>query len=65
MLNNCSAKSYSGPFPLLIKILDAQEKLSLQVHPPAKLAPLLGGEPKTEMWYIAHAEPDAELCRRP
>jgi mannose-6-phosphate isomerase len=48
-------------FPLLIKILDAQEKLSLQVHPPAKLAPLLGGEPKTEMWYIAHAEPEAEL----
>jgi mannose-6-phosphate isomerase len=48
-------------FPLLIKILDAQEKLSLQVHPPAKLAPLLGGEPKTEMWYIAHAEPNAEL----
>jgi mannose-6-phosphate isomerase len=48
-------------FPLLIKILDAQEKLSLQVHPPAKLAPLLGGEPKTEMWYIAHAEAGAEL----
>jgi mannose-6-phosphate isomerase len=48
-------------FPLLIKILDAQEKLSLQVHPPAKLAPLLGGEPKTEMWYIVHAEPGAEL----
>jgi mannose-6-phosphate isomerase len=54
-------KTISGNFPLLIKILDAQEKLSLQVHPPAKLAPLLGGEPKTEMWYIAHAEPGAEL----
>ncbi|MDB6056551.1 MAG: Mannose-6-phosphate isomerase, partial [Verrucomicrobiales bacterium] len=54
-------KAVQGNFPLLIKILDAQEKLSLQVHPPAKLAPLLGGEPKTEMWYIAHAEPGAEL----
>jgi mannose-6-phosphate isomerase len=54
-------KKFSGNFPLLIKILDAQEKLSLQVHPPAKLAPLLGGEPKTEMWYIVHAEPGAEL----
>lgn len=54
-------KKHVGPFPLLIKILDAQEKLSLQVHPPAKLASLLGGEPKTEMWYIAHAEPGAEL----
>src|SRR3954447_2210314 len=40
-------------FPLLVKILDAQEKLSLQVHPPANVAPKLGGEPKTEMWYIA------------
>jgi mannose-6-phosphate isomerase len=48
-------------FPLLIKILDAQEKLSLQVHPPAAKAAELGGEPKTEMWYIADAQPGAEL----
>ena len=48
-------------FPLLCKILDACEKLSLQVHPPAAVAAGLGGEPKTEMWYIAHAEPDAEI----
>jgi mannose-6-phosphate isomerase len=48
-------------FPLLIKILDAQEKLSLQVHPPAKLAASLGGEPKTEMWYVAEATPEADL----
>lgn len=40
-------------FPLLIKILDAQDRLSIQVHPPASIAPILGGEPKTEMWYIA------------
>ena len=48
-------------FPLLIKILDAQEKLSVQVHPPASVAAQLGGEPKTEMWYITHATPEAEL----
>lgn len=48
-------------FPLLVKILDAREKLSLQVHPPAKVAAQLGGEPKTELWYIVHAEPNAEL----
>ncbi len=48
-------------FPLLVKILDAAEKLSLQVHPPAKKAAELGGEPKTEMWYIAEAGPGAEL----
>jgi mannose-6-phosphate isomerase len=48
-------------FPLLIKILDAREKLSLQVHPPAGVAVQLGGEPKTEMWFIADAAPGAEL----
>jgi mannose-6-phosphate isomerase len=48
-------------FPLLCKILDAREKLSLQVHPPAHKAAGLGGEPKTEMWFIADAVPGAEL----
>lgn len=48
-------------FPLLIKILDAQDDLSLQVHPPAAIAGKLGGEPKTEMWYITHATPKAAL----
>ncbi len=51
----------SDRFPLLIKILDAREDLSIQVHPPASIAGSLGGEPKTEMWYIAHAQPDARL----
>ena len=55
------AKPQNGRFPLLIKILDAQEKLSLQVHPPADKAIEHGGEPKTEMWYIADAAPAAEL----
>jgi mannose-6-phosphate isomerase len=48
-------------FPLLIKLLDAQEKLSLQVHPPEEVAVRLGGEPKTEFWYVAAADPGAEL----
>ena len=48
-------------FPLLCKILDAREKLSLQVHPSAAQAAALGGEPKTEMWFIADAAPGAEL----
>ena len=55
------AKTSDGRFPLLIKILDAREKLSLQVHPPAAKARALGGEPKTEMWYVADAGPDADL----
>jgi mannose-6-phosphate isomerase len=48
-------------FPLLIKILDAQEKLSLQVHPPENVASKLGGEPKSEFWYVAATNPDAEV----
>jgi mannose-6-phosphate isomerase len=55
------APSQNGRFPLLVKILDAQERLSVQVHPPASKAAELGGEPKTEMWYIAQASPAAEL----
>ena len=51
----------SARFPLLIKLLDANQKLSLQVHPTEKVAAKLGGEPKTEFWYVAAADPDAGL----
>jgi len=52
----------AGPrFPLLIKLLDAHDQLSLQVHPPEKIAAKLGGEPKTEFWYVASAIPGAKL----
>jgi mannose-6-phosphate isomerase len=50
-----------APFPLLVKWLDCSERLSLQVHPPANVAPELGGEPKTENWYVAHSVPGASL----
>jgi mannose-6-phosphate isomerase len=48
-------------FPILIKVLDARADLSIQVHPPVHLAADLGGEPKTEMWFIANCEPGAKL----
>ena len=48
-------------FPLLIKLLDAHDQLSLQVHPPEKIAAKLSGEPKTEFWYVASAIPGARL----
>lgn len=48
-------------FPILIKLLDAEEKLSLQVHPPAGKAKALGGEPKTEMWFFLETKPEAEI----
>lgn len=56
-----SARPQNGRFPLLVKLLDAQDDLSLQVHPPAHKAAGLGGEPKTEMWYVAQATPTAQI----
>ncbi len=53
--------SAERPFPILVKWLDCQQQLSLQVHPPQEVAFELGGEPKTENWYIADAEPTATL----
>lgn len=50
-------------FPLLIKLIDAKDNLSIQVHPDDKYA--LKNEKsfgKTEMWYIISAEPGAGLC---
>ena len=46
-----------GRFPLLCKILDARDKLSLQVHPRSSSL----GDPKTEMWHIARADAGAQL----
>jgi len=51
----------SRRFPLLVKWLDCSERLSLQVHPPAAVAPELGGEAKTENWYVANSAPGASL----
>ena len=48
-------------FPVLAKLLDAQENLSLQVHPPAKIAKKLGGESKSELWYVADAAPKSRI----
>jgi len=48
-------------FPILVKWLDCRQRLSLQVHPPAPVAPSLGGEPKTENWFVADTDPKAGL----
>lgn len=54
-----------GPFPLLIKFIFAEEKLSVQVHPDDEYAArheqAAGGRGKTEMWYAIHARPGAEV----
>lgn len=50
-------------FPLLVKFLDAQDWLSVQVHPDDAQAAQLEGEPrgKTECWYVVDAAPGAQL----
>ena len=57
-------KDYKPPLPLLIKILDAQDILSVQVHPDAATCKRLGkGDPKTECWYIIEAQPGAVIYK--
>ncbi len=49
-------------FPLLIKFVDADDPLSVQVHPNSAVAKERhGAYGKTEMWYVVHAEPGAEI----
>lgn len=48
-------------FPLLVKIIDAHLRLSVQVHPADENAVALGGEPKSEMWYVLSAGAGARV----
>lgn len=57
-------EKFSLPFPLLIKILDAEDVLSVQVHPDPETCRRMGkGEPKTECWYIIAAETGAVIYK--
>ena len=59
---NTNFSRYGNEFPLLIKFLDANDDLSIQVHPNDELAKQrhnsLG---KTEMWYVVQADENAKL----
>jgi len=55
-------EKYGTKFPLLIKILNSNDWLSIQVHPDDKLAESRHNDlGKTEMWYVADAAPGAQL----
>lgn len=57
-----SAALARGRFPLLVKLLDCRQWLSVQVHPNDAYGLAHEGEwGKTEMWVVLHAEPGAEL----
>jgi mannose-6-phosphate isomerase len=54
---------FGGRFPLIVKLLDANRDLSVQVHPDDAYAQAHenGAWGKSEMWYVLHAEAGAEL----
>ena len=55
-------KRFGNEFPLLIKFIDANTDLSIQVHPNDEIAKKQGKERgKTEMWYIMDSDKDAKL----
>ena len=56
--------NFSGQFPLLLKLLDAEKTLSVQVHPDKQTCQRMGkGEPKTECWYIIAAGEDSVIYK--
>jgi mannose-6-phosphate isomerase len=61
-VGDMAAPEYAGEFPVLVKLIDAKQKLSLQVHPDDAYARerenSLG---KNEMWYVVDCEPGASL----
>ena len=55
-------EKFGAEFPLLIKFIDANDALSIQVHPDDKLARIRHDSfGKTEMWYVMQADEGAEL----
>lgn len=54
-------ENHEEDFPILIKLIDAAQSLSIQVHPDDEYAQRSGESGKTEMWLILSAEPDAFL----
>jgi mannose-6-phosphate isomerase len=54
-------KKYGSDFPLLFKTINADDKLSIQVHPDDETAKEYGSFGKTEMWFVLSAKENAEL----
>jgi len=65
LVGTLSAQRYGDDFPLLAKFIDANDRLSIQVHPDDAYAHTVeahtGFHGKTEAWYIIAAEPGADL----
>lgn len=62
LLGRDVVRRYGKKFPLLIKLLDAHDMLSLQVHPDDKIAERFhSSRGKSEMWYVIDAKKDARI----
>lgn len=62
LLGKAVANRYGGKFPLLVKFIDSNSDLSIQVHPNDELAKARHGKfGKTEMWYVIDAKPGSYL----
>ena len=64
ILGRAVARKYANRLPLLVKFIDADKDLSIQVHPSDQMARRVHGENgngKTEMWYVIDAGPGAHL----
>lgn len=62
LLGKLNHQKFGSTFPLLVKLIDADDNLSVQVHPDDEMAASLGAERgKTEMWYALNSAPDACL----
>lgn len=62
ILGRTNAKKYGNKLPLLVKFIDAEKDLSIQVHPDDTMAMREHGKMgKTEMWYVIDAKPGAYL----
>ena len=62
ILGGSVARRYNGRLPLLVKFIDADKDLSIQVHPDDAMAQREHGKMgKTEMWYVIDAKPGAHL----
>jgi mannose-6-phosphate isomerase len=62
LLGERAFEKFRTEFPILVKFIDSNEYLSVQVHPDDKLAARRNlGNGKTELWYILEAEANAEL----
>jgi len=63
LLGRGVAAGYGGRFPLVAKLIDAADRLSVQVHPPHAVAAADGDGGKSEAWVVLHAGPRARIVR--